>query len=127
MAKESNKKEVKNNNGQEKKFFFKEFKKELKKVVWPTPKQLFNSSIAVISIVLIVGLIVFIFDECFLLMNNKGITKLQEKAKSSFVTSNSTENNTSESNTIDENNTVENITEGNNTVENTDEQTNTNQ
>ena len=37
------KKEVKNN--KDKTSFTKSFKAELKKVIWPTPKQLFNCSI----------------------------------------------------------------------------------
>ena len=51
MAKDNkeakNKKETKN-----KKSFFKDFKAELKRVIWPTPKQLINSTTAVVVIVL---------------------------------------------------------------------------
>ena len=42
--------------------FFKDFKAELKRVVWPTPKQLLNNTIAVVTIVLVIGLIVFLLD-----------------------------------------------------------------
>ena len=48
------KKESKNEN-KVKKHFFKDFKAELKKVIWPTPKQLVNNTIAVVTIVLITG------------------------------------------------------------------------
>ena len=41
------KKEEKN-----KRHFFKDFKAELKRVAWPTPKQLVNSTIAVIILFL---------------------------------------------------------------------------
>ncbi len=56
--KETNKKEVNKN----KKSFSKDFKAELKKVIWPTPKQLVNNTIAVITIVLITTAIVFVLD-----------------------------------------------------------------
>ena len=42
MAKKDNK-----NENKVKKHFFKDFKAELKKVIWPTPKQLVNNTVAV--------------------------------------------------------------------------------
>ena len=45
------KKELKNQ--KDKTSFAKSFKAELKKVVWPTPKQLFNNTVAVLAIVII--------------------------------------------------------------------------
>ena len=62
-----------------KKHFFKDFKTELKKVIWPTPKQLINSTIAVIVIVLITSAIVFVLDLAFDGMNNYGINKIKAK------------------------------------------------
>ena len=85
-------------------------KAELKKVVWPTPKELANNTAAVIAFVFIIALIVFICDFCFDNLNKYGITKMQEKVQSSFQTTNDSENNTSE--------------EQNETSENTDENTN---
>ena len=58
MAKEKNKKE---NN----RHFLKDFKAELKKVIWPTPKQLVNNTVAVVTIVLITAAIVFVLDLAF--------------------------------------------------------------
>ncbi len=74
MAKKENikKKDVKN-----KRHFWKDFKAELKKVVWPTPKQLLNSTVAVITIVLVTALIVFVLDMGFEAINKHGINKLQ--------------------------------------------------
>ena len=69
-------KEVKNK--QEKKHFFKDFKAELKKVIWPTPKQLVNNTVAVVTIVLITGIIVFALDFAFESMNTYGINKLKD-------------------------------------------------
>ena len=90
------KKEEKN-----KKHFFKDFKAELKRVVWPTPKQLLNSTIAVITIVLVVGLIVFALDLGLELLNKYGINSLQSKLQDTYL-SNSVSNTTSvETNTID--------------------------
>ena len=60
MAKDENKKVKKENKNE-----FKNLKAELKKVVWPTPKQLANNTIAVITIVLITAVIVFALDSAF--------------------------------------------------------------
>lgn len=63
--------------------YFKAMRSELKKVTWPTPKELVNNTVAVISFVLIIALIVFVLDTCFN-EANKGVTKLQEKVQTSF-------------------------------------------
>ena len=60
MAKESAKKDNKN-----KRHFFKDFKAELKKVIWPTPKQLMKSTMAVIFIVIVTAVLVFVLDVVF--------------------------------------------------------------
>lgn len=72
MAKKDNKNEKK-----VKKHFFKDFKAELKKVIWPTPKQLVNNTVAVITIVLITAAIVFVLDVIFDMGNKYGISNLQ--------------------------------------------------
>lgn len=71
MAKKDNNKEKKSKN------FGKELKSELKKVSWPTFKQLVNNTSAVISIVLIISAIVFVLDVCFESLNDFGIGKLK--------------------------------------------------
>ena len=48
----------KNKENKVKKHFFKDFKAELKKVIWPTPKQLTNNTMAVVVIVVIVVVVV---------------------------------------------------------------------
>ena len=85
MPKETNKKQnnkVQDNKkqGKEKKqkHFFKDFKAELKRVIWPTPKQLFNNTVAVITVVLITAAIVFVLDFAFESMNKYGIDKLKQ-------------------------------------------------
>ena len=68
-----------------KKHFFKDFKAELKRVVWPTPKQLLNSTVAVVTIVLVVALIVFLLDFGFEFLNSQNVklqTSVQEKISS---------------------------------------------
>jgi len=42
--------------------FFKEIRMELKKVVWPTRKQLVNNTITVLIACLIIGAIIWIVD-----------------------------------------------------------------
>ena len=63
---------IKNN-----KSFFKEYKSELKKVTWPTPKQLVNNTIGVLVIVVIVAIIVFVLDLVFKTVNEQGIYRLR--------------------------------------------------
>ena len=78
-----------------KKSFIKGFKAELKKVVWPTPKQLVNNTTAVITIVLITAIIVFGLDLVFETVNKHGIDKIKEL----ITTSNSVDEETVEDNT----------------------------
>lgn len=89
---------------QEKKHYFKDFKAELKKVIWPTPKQLINNTITVIAIVLITAVIVFALDLIFESANKYGLEKIKD-----VVSSNAT-------------NTVNNAVVENATVDNTEPQ-----
>jgi preprotein translocase subunit SecE len=77
------KKEAKTN--KENKHFFKEFKAEIKKVIWPTQKQLVNSTTAVIVMVLVVALTVFVLDLAFDAFNEHALTKLQEVVQSTSI------------------------------------------
>ncbi len=45
--------------------FLKEVKAELKKVVWPTRKQVLNNSLIVVVLVIIIGLFIFGLDNLF--------------------------------------------------------------
>lgn len=86
MAKEAKNKEKKikdNTRKKEKKHFLKDVKAELKKVIWPTPKQLLNNTLAVIVSVIIIGAIVFLLDLCFEKINTFGIEKLKTVVQSS--------------------------------------------
>ena len=124
MAKKE-KKEVKNN--KDKTSFMKSFKAELKKVNWPTPKQLFNNTVAVLVIVIVTTLIVFLLDLAFESMNKYGVNKLKEdiaNSSSNTATENATshndDGNTVEGNSIDENEVSTNTEESteNSTTEN---------
>ena len=42
--------------------YFRELKSELKKVVWPTPKQVVKNTLIVLACVLIVGAFLWVFD-----------------------------------------------------------------
>ncbi len=106
----SNKKEVKKEN-KNKKSFFKNFKAELKKVVWPTPKQLFNNTVAVVTIVLVTAAIVFVLDLTFESLNKHGV----EKIKSAITTM-------QEEQTKNENNNEENTSNENSNEANENEQ-----
>lgn len=45
-------------------------KSELKKVVWPTKKQLVNNTLIVIAAIIIIGLIIFCLDSLFVKVAN---------------------------------------------------------
>ncbi len=108
------KKEAKNTkkeNSKNKKSFFKNFKAELKKVVWPTPKQLFNNTVAVVTIVLVTAAIVFVLDLTFESLNKHGV----EKIKSAITTM-------QEEQTKNENNNEENTSNENSNEANENEQ-----
>ena len=75
---DSKKQDNKKQDSKNKKHFMKDFRAELKRVIWPTPKQLFNNTVAVITVVLITAAIVFVLDFAFESMNKYGIEKLKE-------------------------------------------------
>ena len=108
MAKKESKSENK-----VKKHFFKDFKAELKKVIWPTPKQLVNNTATVVVLVLITAVIVFALDVVFDMMNKYGISNAQNIVNEKF---NSEENTT---NTDSSNETNETSDENNTTVDET--------
>ena len=57
--------------------YFRELRSELKKVVWPTPKQVLKNTLIVLVCVLIVGAFIWAFD----IVSNKGITALIQLVK----------------------------------------------
>ena len=118
MANDTNKKDKK---------FFKDFKAELKKVIWPSTKQLVNNTTAVIAIVLIIAVIVFALDVVFESMNTYGIDKIKSLVTSS-QNNNEVNENVEESNTVTDNSEVETTptpeeTNGENTSISTEETT----
>ena len=120
MANEKDsKKESKN-----RKSFFKDFKAELKKVFWPTPKQLVKNTIAVVVIVAITATIVFVLDVVFDLFNKYGISNLKSHVRGNEtvqIEENTTSENTQTENEVQEGNeeVTENVVEeNNNAVEN---------
>ncbi len=94
-------------NKKEKKSFFKDFKAELKKVIWPTPKQLVNNTVAVITIVLITAIIVFVLDFTFEKLNTYGVNNLKKMVKSENEVTNELAEENTDSNKIEETNTEE--------------------
>ena len=124
MAKKD--KEVKTNNKQ-KRHYFKDMKAELKKVIWPTAKQTANNTVAVVVFTLAIALIVFVLDLVFDFANKNGVVALQEKVKSSYSASNTTEESTNENTASEEGSETENSAEENatNVEVETDNSTNT--
>ena len=106
----------KKENSKNKKSFWKDFKAELKKVVWPTPKQLVNNTVAVVTIVLITAAIVFVLDLTFETLNKYGVDKVKE-----VVTSiNSTADENTAEGATQENETSNEVVENQETTENTE-------
>ncbi len=52
--------------------YFRELRSELKKVVWPTPKQVLKNTLIVLVCVLVVGAFIWVFD----FVSSWGITSL---------------------------------------------------
>lgn len=97
--------------------FTKKFKAELKKVIWPTPKQLFNNTVAVLLIVIITAVIVFVLDIAFESMNKYGVNKIKESISNSTL--NNTTNKTTENAELNQTGASnEETTNTENTVEN---------
>ena len=42
--------------------YFRELRSELKKVVWPTPKQVLKNALVVLACVIVVGVFIWVFD-----------------------------------------------------------------
>ena len=126
MPKEANKKQdVKKQDNKNKKHFMKDFKAELKRVNWPTPKQLINNTVAVITVVLITAVIVFVLDFVFETMNTYGIDKLKEYVdntntevtNTTDINQISNEEASEETNSVTENETENVVSEDTNSVE----------
>lgn len=118
------KKEVNTNkkeNNKNKRSFFKDFKAELKKVVWLTPKQLLNNTVAVVTVCLITAAIVFVLDITFESINKHGVDKIKEVVGQSSTQT--TDENTEDTNVTDESNTESSETSENNTEESTENDT----
>ena len=81
MAKKKNeKKQVKEKKSKNR--WFKEFISELKKVVWPSKKDLLENTVVVISMVVIVAAIIFVLDLAFEALNKFEVQQV-EKIKNS--------------------------------------------
>ena len=109
-----------------KKHFFKDFKAELKKVIWPTPKQLVNNTVAVVTIVLITAAIVFVLDVVFDMGNKYGISRLQSVVNEKYNKEENTDNTESTDNGEENSEEDNNETEGENVTENTSDTTESN-
>ena len=107
--KQEGKKQDAKKDGKNKKHFMKDFRAELKRVIWPTPKQLFNNTVAVITVVLITAAIVFVLDFAFESLNTYGINKLKEVVEAT----NSETTNTINVNEVDASDTTNEVDEEN--------------
>ncbi len=117
MADKEEKKALKNKNKAEKvdkkklkapkagsnKHWFKDFRAELKKVIWPTKRQLAENTTVVISMVIIVAVIIFLLDLAFKAINGSVVKVVVDSKNADNA------NTTTIVNSVDTNNeTVEN-------------------
>jgi preprotein translocase subunit SecE len=105
-SKAINKKEK---NSKDKKSFFKSFKGELKKVSWPTSKQLVNNTVAVIVIVIVIAVIVFVLDLAFDAVNKYGIDKIKESVVTTEENNSENTENTEATENTESTETTENV------------------
>ena len=114
MAKDTKRSKKEKTRKDNSKGFFKEFRAELKKVVWPTPKQLVNNTSVVIGMILITAAIVFCLDVAF----DNGYQFIVGKAESVInQVENSDTNNANTTEGSVEEDTTNNVAEENNTDE----------
>ena len=102
------------------KHFWKDFKAELKKVIWPTRSQVVNNTIIVLIIVIIVTAIVFVLDLAFEALNTYGIDKLKTFVQNTIVSEDGNKTNDTEENNNENDNTNNTETDENNNAENTE-------
>lgn len=119
--KDNKKKTIKSDSNQKK--WFKDFRAELKKIIWPSKKQLWENTAVVISMVVIVSVIIFLLDLGFKALNElevKGAESLKNKISTSQNSTNELSNdvNSVETNSTEtsENGEVANQTENTNIV-----------
>ena len=90
------------------KHFWRDFKAELKKVIWPTKKQLANNTLVVIAMVLVTTVTVLVLDLAFEALNTYGINKVKKAVQDSISTTvDEGENNSEEEYNHDEENNSE--------------------
>ena len=121
QTKKDSKKKVKTNKQESsQKKWFKDFRAELKKIIWPSKKQLWENVAVVVSMVIIVALIIFLLDLGFKALNQlevKGAESLKNKVS---ISENATDENTTSENTTSDENTTNEVEE--NSVEITSEE-----
>ncbi len=114
MAKD--KKKANANEDKTKKQFWKDYKSELKKVKWPTAKELFSSTASVLAIVFIVAAVVIVLDLAF-----EGLSRLEvkgiESLQNSIVVEDTNDTMSLEENLLSENVISNNLEVTQNTVE----------
>ena len=91
-----------------KKHWFKDFKAELKKVIWPSKKELFSNTVVVLVVVIVVSLLVFILDLIFDGITTFGVKQVEKLQDNNVVNEVVEDNETSENETTteDEQNSV---------------------
>ena len=87
--------------------FWKDFKAELKKVIWPTRSQVVNNTIIVLVIVIIITAICFVLDLAFEALNTYGIDRLKSMVQDSISETNETTDETTDSNSVEDSNNTE--------------------
>lgn len=111
------KKETKKVDDKNKKRWFKDFKAELKKVNWPTGKELFNNTAVVLMVVIVVSVLIFVLDLAFGALTKfevKQIEKFKNETSNSIVENEADENKTTGDNNTETGTTEIDLTQENN-------------
>ncbi len=93
----SNNKVAKSDKNKNSNKWFKEFKAELKKIVWPTKGQLLENTTVVLSMVILVALVIFLLDLGFKELNSLEVKGAQAIKNSISASSTEDANTVSES------------------------------
>lgn len=98
--------------------FLEGLQSRIKKVKWPTAKELFNSTAAVLAIVFIVAAIVIVLDLAFESLNRLEVNGIEKLQNSIVIEENADNTVTSDENELVENAITENeLNAAENTVE----------
>ena len=89
MPKKKNKIQKVDNNTEKKTRWAKGFRQEIKKIIWPTGKELVENTVVVLTSVILVALIIFVLDLAFSELSNLAVTGVSKAVNTTTSTESS--------------------------------------